>query len=86
MKNYAYLDKGNILHVVENEETAEEYSKTGKVVETEITGTGGYPLVGKEGIIVYAENNMRFATDKPKIKDADKVYPHLAALYTACRG
>ena len=60
MKSYAYLDKGNILHLVAKQIDAKRYSSNGKYSSTEIESKGGYPLVqsGKKGnfteIIVYS--------------------------------
>ena len=85
MVSYAYLDSGKIMHVVEEKHTAERASGTGKVVETEIECGGGYPVVGGEGIIVYSETEMKTDATKPAIKNADKLYPQLAALYSQCK-
>ena len=82
MKNYAYLDAGKIMHVVEEKHTAERF---GKFVETEIECDGGYPVAGGERIIVYSETEMRTDATKPAIKDADKKYPQLAELYRQCK-
>ena len=85
MINFAYIDKGGILHVTGNKKTAEEYCKFGKVVETGIACGGGYPVAtyhGKEEeIIVYNETDMRLDAHGEKV-----IFPHLAALYTECRG
>ena len=52
-KNYAYIDKGGILHVVESRKTAEQYT-TGKVVETEVPCEHGYPLHGGKDVTMYS--------------------------------
>lgn len=85
MMSYAYLDSGKIMHVVEEKTTAERSSGTGKVIETEIECGGGYPVAGGERIIVYSETEMKTDATKPAIKDADKKYPQLAALYKRCK-
>lgn len=90
MTGFAYLDKGNILHVVSSRETAEEYSKNGTIVETEIPFSGGYPEIGGEGIIVYSETEMTFGEENPDgtpkmINNPERKYPHLAALYAECK-
>lgn len=85
MKNFAYLDKAGILHVVEGKETAEKYSMNGKVIETEITAKGGYPTAmyrdHMEEIIVYDEETMKVEARGMKIE----VIPELAELYAACK-
>lgn len=83
MTKYAYLDKAGIMHVVAKKDTAKEYSKTGKVVETEIEANHGYPVADGEEIIVYAEDDMRLSAEGDKL-DAGK-YPQLAELYRACK-
>lgn len=54
MTKYAYLDRGFILHVVDTEDTAREYSVNGKVVATKIEAEGGYPIVDGKSVIVYS--------------------------------
>ena len=52
--SYAYLDKYGIMHVVDNLQTAREYSGSGNVVTTEIANSSGYPEVDGKHVIVYA--------------------------------
>lgn len=54
MTKYAYLDRGFILHIVNGEDTAKEYSVNGKVVATKIEAEGGYPIVDGKSVIVYS--------------------------------
>lgn len=84
MKKFAYLDKGGVLHITVNEQTAKEYSKSGKVVETELPASGGYPVVADEEILVYSETKMKLEATSPETLDAT-MYPQLAELYKQCR-
>ncbi len=86
MKNYAYLDSAMIMHVVKDEKTAKDYCEHGNIVPTEIPCGGGYPIVGNDEIIVYSETEMKFDAHGKLIKDAEKKYPHISALYKVCRG
>lgn len=84
MKKYAYVDKDGIMHIVSNKKDAEDYSKNGKVIETDILASSGYPIVNGEKIIVYNETEMKKdATDKFFL-DASR-YPHLVELYKLCK-
>lgn len=86
MIKYAYLDKAGIMHVVSDEKTAKEYSKTGKCVKTEIKATGGYPVAYVEEIkredevIVYSGTDMKIDAHGARIKPIAE----LAALYDEC--
>ena len=81
---YAYLDKAGILHITEKEETAKKFSKTGKVVATEVEADHGYPLADGEEIIVYSPTEMKWEAKGPAIEEAEAKYPALAALYRQC--
>ena len=81
---YAYLDKGNILHISKSEETAKKFSKTGKVVETEYPASHGYPLADDKEIIVYSPTEMKWEAKGEAIEEAETKYPALAALYREC--
>ena len=85
MKKYAYLDKGNILHITQKEETAKQFSKTGKVVETQVEASHGYPLADGKEIIVYGPNEMKWEAKGAAIEDAAEKYKELVKLYEACR-
>ena len=79
---YAYLDKGGILHISNSYDTAKNYSKNGKVIETTVPAEHGYPIrEDGEGVIVYSETEMKITADGACIE----VIPELAALYTACK-
>lgn len=81
MKKFAYIDKKEIMHVVEKKETAKEYSKNGKVVETEIPAKNGFPLdENGEGVIVYSPYVMKLDAHGSKIEPI----PTLAELYKEC--
>lgn len=88
MKKYAYLDKGDILHIVGDRKTAKEASKNGKVIETELLAEGGYPLAvvkdKKEEIIVYSPDNMRVTAQDKESLDVS-LYPELAELWKRCK-
>lgn len=85
---YAYVDAGKILHVTSSKETAEEYCKFGKVVETKIPCGGGYPIAtyngNEEEIIVYGPNEMKI--DSNDIEINASLFPHLSELYNNCYG
>ncbi len=85
MANYAYLDSGKIMHVVEEKHIAERSSGTGNFVETEVECDGGYATADGVRIIVYSETDMKTAAREPSIENADKKYPQLAALYKRCK-
>ena len=77
--NYAYLDKGNILHVVEKEETAKESAKNGFYMATDLKSLHGYPYEGGDDIVVYSLNEAYIegnATDGKRIdlKDYKATY------------
>ena len=77
---YAYIDKGGIMHVVENIKTAEKYKAKGSIIETNIEASHGFPVVGENQIIVYAPDKMKIhATDEDII-----VVPKLAEIYKIC--
>ena len=84
MKRFAYLDKAGIMHVVEKKETAEEYRKLGKIVETDVQAVLGFPLDEKgKGVIVYGPELMKYeATDKKFIEPVKE----LSELYKNCIG
>lgn len=42
---YAYLDKGYILHVISDKNTAKQYSINGKYKEVFMLYEGGYPAI-----------------------------------------
>ena len=46
-KGYAYLDRGNILHITKDEKTAKQYGG-GKYLETSVAYKGGYPIAGHD--------------------------------------
>lgn len=52
--SYAYLDEYGVLHAVEDEKTAKEFSGNGKVVSDPIACEGGYPVVDGQ-VIVYED-------------------------------
>ena len=77
---YAYIGKGNILHIVEDKKTALEYSINRKVVETDLKAELGYPVINGEGIIVYSADEMRESAKGNKIN----IIPELAEIYNKC--
>ena len=84
MKRFAYLDKAGIMHVVEKKETAEEYRKLGKIVETDVQAVLGFPLDEKEKcVIVYAPELMKYETTDKKFIEPVK---ELSELYKKCMG
>lgn len=82
--NYAYIDEGGILHIVEGRKTAEEYA-TGKVVETEIPCEHGYPLHEGKDVTVYDLETAYIggnALSGARVKMTE--IPEIVALYKAC--
>ena len=85
-KNYAYIDKGGILHVAETRKTAEAYT-AGKVVETEVPCEHGYPLHEGKDVTMYSLDtayiggNARLGSGR-RAKMAD--ISEIVALYKAC--
>ena len=83
---YAYIDKGGILHIADNKETAVEYAKKGtKVVETVLTNRMAQPYFNGTTIFVYSPDDMRVACEGYGAagKAIDPI-PELADLYIAC--
>lgn len=78
---YAYIGKGNILHIVEDKNTALEYSINGKVLETDFKAELGYPVVDNEGIVVYSETEMKKEANGKEIG----IIPELAEIYKNCK-
>lgn len=82
-KGYAYIDKGGIMHIVENFNTALDYvGDSNKMVETEIEYAHGYPVVNGEQVIVYGPEDMKLDANEGNIEPI----PVLAALYKECMG
>mgnify|MGYP004539025695 FL=1 len=85
-KNYAYIDKGGILHVVETRKTAEEYT-TGKVVETEVPCEHGYPLHEGKDVTMYSLDTA-YIGGNARLGSGRRVFmnkiPEIVALYKAC--
>lgn len=77
-KNYAYIDKGGIMHVTDERVSGERNSANGKIIETPMLCSGGYPNVNGEEIIVYSEEVMKLSADG---KALDTPIPELAELY-----
>lgn len=84
MKKFAYIDNSGILHIVTKKEDAEKYSRNGKVVETDILSSKGYPLADGDEIIVYSETEMKKEANNKILLDINK-YPHLSELYKNCK-
>lgn len=87
-KGYAYLAKGDILHIATEEKDARTYSVNGKVVETSLRYAHGYPLgIVKdkmEELIVYGPQEIKVtAQDKESLNVA--LYPELVELWKACK-
>lgn len=80
-KNYAYLDNGGILHVLDEDlAEAKKRSKSGKVVETTHLCKGGYPISGGEQIIAYSPTSMKLEAQGSEITPV----PSIAELYREC--
>ncbi len=82
MKNYAYLDKGNILHIVKEERTAKKFAKNGKYIETDVKSLNGYPYEGGNDIVVYSLDEAYINGNKVDGKKVDlKEYKSTYELY-----
>ena len=57
---YAYLDKYDILHVVDDKEVAELAAKGGNYVTTTIANANGYPTAGGKPVFLYAAEKKAF--------------------------
>ena len=83
---YAYIDKAGILHVVAERKTAEEYA-AGKVVETNLPFSGGYPLHGSKDVTMYSEDLAYLggnARSGRKVVPEEDI-PEILALYKSCK-
>lgn len=85
-KKFAYVDKGNVLHVTVSEDSAKEYSKHGKYVETTIPSQFGYPVVPYddklEQIIVYGLDEAYVEGNRTDGKKVDlTIYHEVYDLY-----
>ncbi|MNW28102.1 hypothetical protein D3C74_49140 [compost metagenome] len=62
-KGYAYLDKYEILHVVDEKAVAEKYTGNGKIEPIDFPNDYGYPTVEVHGrpeqIVVYTADGIR---------------------------
>lgn len=85
--NYAYIDEGGILHVVESMLTARKYAagKVGRVVETEIPCEHGYPLHDGKDVTMYDLETAYIGGNSlsgARVKMAE--IPEIVALYKVC--
>lgn len=82
---YTYLDKGNILHAVSEQEDAKQYSKNGKVEEVEYPCNGGYPIIAGQSVVMYSTEKAVVSNGEEYTKDGIpldlKQYPQLIDLY-----
>ena len=86
--NYAYLDKGGILHIVDKDPDA-QYARNGKIVETTVACRGGYPVItyGDERteLVVYSLDKAVVPNGSEKTIDGTevdlKLYPEIYELY-----
>ena len=82
MKKFAYINKGDIMHVVAKLDTAREFKALGTtIVETDIKAEHGYPVVNGKQVIVYDEETMKHDAKGKKIEPVAE----LAELYKKCR-
>ena len=86
MKQYAYIDRGGILHVSASKKTAQDYSANRKVVETAYPADHGWPLWDGKEVVMYADDEAYIngnAGDGKRL-NLEKA-PELVALYQACK-
>lgn len=81
-KDYAYLTKSGILHIVDNPNTAIEAIGRGKIVLTDIPNKYGYPVVDGEQVIVYGVGKMKHEAQNGFIEPISV----LDELYKQCEG
>ena len=78
--DYAYLDSYGILHIVDSEATAKEYA-SGKIVQTAIPNSGGYPTHEGQHVIVYTEKGeYKIGGSMNPISNLEKLDPQIATL------
>lgn len=80
-KGYAYIDKGNILHIVGDEYTAIEYARgESEIIETELPHNSGYPFKKDKVVIIYGNEKNELKNMSGKLSN----YPDLIELYNKC--
>ena len=87
MIKYAYIDRGDILHITKDEATAARYSKKkangeGHYVPTAVEAKNGYPL-DEDGnhVIMYSETETRYPISEKKLGELALLYREIAAAY-----
>ena len=79
---YAYLDRGNILHVSASKSIAAQYSKNSRVIETELPAKNGFPVAGGQKVFMYSPGEMYIGgNDRSGKQAAPEDVPELAKLY-----
>lgn len=82
MKNYAYLDKFDVLHVTTDEKTAKLFSKNERYQETELASDHGYPVEKGERLVVYRLDEAYIQGNAGDgIRVSLNNYPKTLALY-----
>lgn len=82
-----YLDKGGIMHCVEEENTAKEFSRNGKYVACDLADGTGYPEENGTRLVVYADDKEFYVGgnakggQKNEEKDFAKRYPKTYEVY-----
>lgn len=83
MTNYAYIDKIDLLHIIENEEHAKQFAKNGKVVATDFPCKDSYPVIREWRKVwcygigkAYWDNSQTYGEVIPLVS-----YPELLELY-----
>ena len=85
MMNFAYLDRGGILHVTKKRKTALTYAATGKYVETDHPAMHGYPLFNGEEVVMYGPEEAYIngnGSNGRRLSQDDLT--DLRALYESC--
>lgn len=91
--NYAFITKAKILKVIDEDiEAAKKYSSNGKVIETTIECSGGYPVITynnkRQTVVVYGLDNAVVSNKSTKTERGTKInlrlYPEIYKLYEQC--
>ncbi|WCK53854.1 hypothetical protein PP175_21430 [Aneurinibacillus sp. Ricciae_BoGa-3] len=80
MIGYAYMSKSGTLHIVDKRSDAEEFSVSGKIVETDLPHRGGYEI-DAAGENLIAEDGVVHIDDAHAAPVSLDRFPELKALY-----
>lgn len=76
--SYAYIDKSNVLHIVDDKNDSAR-NTAGKVVETDISHMDGYPVIDGKQVVYYSDSEKAYLDGN---KDNGKSIPVPASIQT----